>query len=187
MKHHTRKRLLTWVLVLSLFGLLAAAIKYSLPLRGVGGMGLIETAEMVLWGGDAINQAGLGGSETLLHEAADENNVVIASLLIMRGANPNARDSSHQTPLHLAADQDYIKIARLLVMRGADLDATDRFSRTPLHLAVMLANRDMIAYILKKGARVDIADYEGNTPLGWAIKLDLPDVAEALRRHGARK
>jgi ankyrin repeat protein len=59
----------------------------------------------------------------------------MSQLLIVNGADPNARRKDGWTALHLAAARGYADIARLLVHRGADPDARDAQGRTPLQVA----------------------------------------------------
>lgn len=60
---------------------------------------------------------------TLLHVAAEYNNVEAATVLLDRGANINARGAFGQTPLFHAAtqfDDEGLEVVRLLLARGAD-------------------------------------------------------------------
>ena len=61
-----------------------------------------------------------------LHRAAKENRIDIASELIARGDDVNARDKYDYTPLHLAAENNCTEAVRLLVEHGADLDQRAR-------------------------------------------------------------
>ena len=59
---------------------------------------------------------------TLLHVAAFGNHVKIAQLLILKGANVNALDSTGSSPLHWANKKGNSEVAVVLIERGAELD-----------------------------------------------------------------
>jgi hypothetical protein len=59
---------------------------------------------------------------TLLHVSAFGNHVKVAELLILKGANVNALDSTGSSPLHWANKKGSIDVAVVLIERGAELD-----------------------------------------------------------------
>jgi ankyrin repeat protein len=56
-------------------------------------------------------------NQTLLHHAAERDNVKITRILLDRGANANVEGSIGNTPLHLAAENDSLQVAPLLLDR----------------------------------------------------------------------
>ncbi len=80
-----------------------------------------------------------GGSaalETPLHAAIAEKQRDVAELLVIRGADVNAKNMSGRTPLHfLAYYIDDPGLARLMVEHGANLNAIDRNGATPFDIA----------------------------------------------------
>jgi ankyrin repeat protein len=81
--------------------------------------------------------------ETALHRVADarpcqpEAAARMASLLIDRGADPNARNWDEVTPLHQGVRRRNLAVVEVLLARGADVDARDRGrGSTPLRRAV---------------------------------------------------
>ena len=54
-------------------------------------------------------------NNTLLHYAAKFNNYRVARVLIIKGANRNAKNLEGKTPFDLAMDGKYNSIARILV------------------------------------------------------------------------
>ncbi len=79
----------------------------------------------------------------------------LAKILIEKGADINAKDSSGQTALFYAINAGDARIAKLLIERGSEINASDANGRTPLLLAI-LKNRPGIAKLLiEKGADVN--------------------------------
>lgn len=109
------------------------------------------------------------GSFTALHRAAYHGEAELATLLIERGADPNATTKIGQTPLHVAVLVDRPEIAGMLLARGANPDAPTERGMTPLHWAVIRRRGGQIARLLAAGAHTDLADAEGRTPRDWAV------------------
>ena len=74
--------------------------------------------------------------DTLLHQAARDNNLPLAELLIQHAADVNCRNKYKSTPLHLAATSEQgkkgIPMIDLLLSAGADMGVTDKYGETPL-------------------------------------------------------
>jgi len=72
---------------------------------------------------------------TALHEAAAKGYSTSAELLLVRGANINARDSLGQTPLMQAVAHGRIAVLQVLVLHGADPTICDAHGETAITLA----------------------------------------------------
>ena len=72
-------------------------------------------------------------SNTLLHLAAERNNLDFAELCLDHGAAVNTRKTNKMTPLHSAAGQGHVKMVELLLSREADMTDKDCESKTPFH------------------------------------------------------
>ena len=123
--------------------------------------------------------------ETSLHNAAWKDSLDVATLLIDRGADIEAKDNNGWTPLHGAAVDNSLAVARLLIDHGADIDAKDDNGWTPLHGAAQENSLDVASLLIKLGADIDAKDNNGRTPLQWAAFDNSLDVARLLIDHGA--
>ena len=107
------------------------------------------------------------GGFTALHLAAWGNsNPAVASTLLDRGANIEARTDEGLTPLHVtvAKSRRGLPMAALLLDRGADIDARTNDGWTALHFAASMTgipSPDRAALLLDRGADVNAKDNRG--------------------------
>ncbi|KAI9455266.1 ankyrin repeat-containing domain protein [Lactarius psammicola] len=67
------------------------------------------------------------------HDAGDSG-VIVAQLLLERGADVNALDGDNKTPLHLASYFGKVEMVLVLLNAGANANAKNAQGQTPLHL-----------------------------------------------------
>ena len=117
---------------------------------------------------------------TALHWAVSDPAKV--KLLVMKGADVNARSIEGRTPLHAAAMLPAgAAVVRLLLEVGADVEARSIVGQTPLFGAVA-AGIENTRLLLDKGANPDAVSQTGATPLMVTRSFD---VVSALVAKGA--
>jgi ankyrin repeat protein len=87
---------------------------------------------LLLSAGATVSAAGAGYYPSLLHVAAEQNEVQIARLLIAAGADVRVKAPSGWTALHVASSLCHEDFARILLAAGADPQARDRRGKPPL-------------------------------------------------------
>ncbi len=109
----------------------------------------------------------------------------IASLLIARGADVNARDGQGETALIRAIRWDNPGAVRLLLSKGARHDVSDSKGTPPLVMAAKKGNVEMTRALLEARAETDARDKEGKTPFSWAVIGAHRPVADLLLKAGS--
>jgi len=120
----------------------------------------------------------INAGDTALHVAAAAYNLVIARLLIKRGAAVSACNRLGAQPLHYACDggPDLLSwdptaqaaMIGLLIASGADPDAADKRGVTGLHRAVRTRCTGAVRSLLVHGADPRLRNGSGSTPLALA-------------------
>jgi ankyrin repeat protein len=107
--------------------------------------------------GADVNARAKTGRTPLLIAALYDGSAEIGQLLLSKGADPKAVDTSGTTVLHAAANSNNIEFARLLLERGADPNAVDAAGFTPLTAAAQNGDRGgtLVKMLLARGVRVD--------------------------------
>jgi len=149
--------------------------------------------------------------ETLLHVAAKQGRVELATALLDSGADVDAADSNGVTALHLAALNGHARMISLLLRNDASADAaisqdlheTGGWSSaesdsllaysppdlargaTPLHAAIVGWHLSAAKRLIKGDAPVNAVDAEGSTPLHYAARLGLKNACALLVESGA--
>ncbi len=121
---------------------------------------------------------------TPLMVAAVNGRLETAEVLLDKGANPIARDSSYgAAPIHFASWSGHVEIVKLLVSKGVDVNLVNRHhGETPLHHAAYGESDtgELIEFLLANGANPSIRDTDGKTPL----QIAAPAMAVLLRKLG---
>lgn len=158
--------------------------------------GQTELAKTLLQAGAAPNLPSTLLLHTPLMEAARTGDIVLAKLLLQKGADIHARSDSGMTALHFAAAESTPKMVKLLLAQGAtpnlattsegfllESDATKGV--TPLHLAAEAGMAESVQLLLQAGAYADTPDAEGNTPYFYAALRNHTDCMQILHAAGA--
>ena len=109
----------------------------------------------------------------------------VATLLIDRGADPNAKSNRGETLLHLAFKRGRDDICLYLLDHGADPNHPDNRGKTLLHLAFERGRGDICRYLLDHGADVNHLDNRGSTPLHLASQNGHDEIVQLLFDYGA--
>lgn len=107
--------------------------------------------------------------------------------LLLRGADPDARDEEGRPVVMLAVMNQSRAITLALLEAGADVDARDSDGWTSLQVAVQRRLHDAAGTLLRFGCDVNLADHDGTTALARAVRICCNDepFLGLLRRHGA--
>jgi glyoxylase-like metal-dependent hydrolase (beta-lactamase superfamily II) len=76
----------------------------------------------------------------------------VLTLLLEKGADPNAKTRSEWTALHSAVALGTEDAVAILVAHGADINATDEMDEAPLNIAVSEARNDIAEILIAQGA-----------------------------------
>ena len=142
------------------------------------------TGPLVEHRADGTTQKG-HNNQTQLDRTSEEGQLGVASVLLMHGADVNARDNCDRTPLHLASSEGNLEVAQLLLGHHADPSARDNDSWTPLHWASDGQHLELVRVLLRYRADSNARDARDKTPLHWASLLGHLNVAQLLVEYGA--
>ncbi len=138
----------------------------------------------VLLAASALGLAALAGpAEDELLIAAQRDDGKRVMVLMLRGADPNARNAKRQTALHVALSQESERAVKsLLEHPGLDVNAINQAGETPLMLAALKGRIDWAESLLARGALVN---EPGWNALHYAASGPSPDLVSWLLAKGA--
>ena len=108
----------------------------------------------------------------------------VATLLLEKGADTEAKDKNGMTPLLIAAQSGNVPMIKLLAEKGANIDALAN-NMTPLHFAIENGHTEAATTLLGLGADINKIDILGKTRLHIAIENNKTETALALIELGA--
>lgn len=121
-------------------------------------------------GGDPDYCDNFGGDCSALHRAARRGNIAAMEMLILAGANVEARDLNENVPLHHAVEAKQDEAVRVLIEAGADVDSALGVKRdTPLHIAAARDSLSACVALIGAGAKM-LKNHRGFYPLHLSIK-----------------
>jgi len=150
-----------------------------------------RVADLVGWDADLIKSYSPDGW-TPLHLACFFNQPAIAEMLILRGADVQARsrNAMQNAPLHAAAAGRSRDAVRILIEHGADVNACQHGGWTALHAASQNGDVEMVRLLIAGGAHVHTRADNNQNALDLALTkghqavVDLLDVY-ATNERGA--
>lgn len=126
-------------------------------------------------------------SITPLMEAVFYNHKDIAELLILNGANLEAKTEYFYTVLFHAVDTQNIVIAKFLIDSGADINSQGLHKGSFLTRAIRTSGSiTMSLMLIENGIDIEIIDFEGNTALNIAATFGDTRIVEALIKRNAK-
>ena len=159
----------------------------DISILDAAGHGRIEAVKQHIAAGTDVNAKDIL-PWTPLHRAAEYGHKQIAELLIVNGADLEAKTPiDEMTPLIGALMGDHTELVELLIKKGADVNAKDKNGVSPLHFAAKRGHKE-IELLIAKGADVNAKNDDGVTPLDRALRSRYPEIeiADLLRKHGAK-
>jgi len=124
----------------------------------------------------------------LLVQACEFGDLVIAWLLINRGADVLATNPRGWTPLHITSDKGHESLTQMLIDSGgtgAVVTAIDKNHSTPLHLALGKGHETVARLLIDRGADVSATNLCGYTPLHIASHKGHETMVRLLIDKGA--
>lgn len=117
---------------------------------------------------------------TPLHFAANHGRIDIAQLLVVKGAEVNAKALNLSTPLHHAAEHGFRNIVYFLLANGANINDQTARGDTALHMATMFGHVETVKLLLQLGANRHLPNIYNDTPLRAAVNAKQYNIVEML-------
>ena len=117
--------------------------------------------------------------------AVEGNHELVIQLLLLNGADLEARDESEQTPLHFVAQKGLNDTLRDLLQKGANIEARDKWGLTPLCIAASKGQDGITRILLENGADIQARTHDGQTALYYAVLNDRETITRILLENGA--
>lgn len=125
----------------------------------------------------------------LASEKSSKWNVGTAKLLLEKGADADAKDSTERTPLHWAATNGFLDLGRMLLsgvhQRKPNIDAVQNRGKTALHFASVHNREDFVDLLISNGASLDPKSDGRWTPLINAADKGYATIVSKLLAAGA--
>ncbi|EAY22028.1 ankyrin repeat protein, putative [Trichomonas vaginalis G3] len=145
-----------------------------------------ETTQFLILHNADINVTAKLMQLTALDIAVMYNYVRAVEVLLLNGANANAKAYDGSSMLHMAAGHGSKETAELLISHGAEINAKDNNGATPLHIAAQYNFKDMAELLVSHGAVINAKDYKNMTPFYNAIYGNCIETTEYLKSLGAK-
>ncbi|KAL0435653.1 UNVERIFIED_CONTAM: Serine/threonine-protein phosphatase 5 [Sesamum radiatum] len=142
----------------------------------------INTAKYLIIRGADIRKIDSKGM-TSLHYAAETGNKELMQLLLLKGADIEAK-SVYGTPLQCAASSGSLESVRFLLGHGAKPNSVSQLSFSPLMWALSCHSSECLELLLKAGADPNLSSC-GKSPLAYAAMEGEAELLRSLLGAGA--
>lgn len=123
---------------------------------------------------------------TPLHHAGLTGSIVIAELLLSKGADINAVNAQLNTPLHETIINGMDDMSKYLIEKGSALNKKNIMLKTPLHLAAMFNRLTIAEILIAKGVEIELRDdYERTAFILTARQTGNVEMGRLLIKNGA--
>jgi len=126
--------------------------------------------------------------ETSFVRAVQQNNLAQVQALLIKGSDPNEKNSQGSPVLIVAANRGYSDLVRLLLERGANINTRRKDGDTALMVAIAEEHSEIACQLIRKGAAIDTTFRSGGMEfplLSLAVMVGQSDVVGALLKAGA--
>ena len=128
----------------------------------------------------------INADETPLMQAARAGNIDAVNMLLLAGAQVNARESwNGQSAIQWAAAEGHGAVVEALIAGGADIRQRSNAGTTPFMFAVRKGDMRSVKALLAAGVDVNEKRYDLATPLLVAIINGHEDIVDLLLEKGA--
>jgi len=147
--------------------------------------GNTERAVQLIEEGADVNAKSHDDGETALMASSIGGHISCIKMLIVRGADVNARNNRGETALMIASQTGHISCIEMLIASGADVNAKDNDGWTALMYASQKGDVRCVEMLIARGADVNAKDNDDNTALSHTNDVGHDDIANLLKQHGA--
>jgi len=109
----------------------------------------------------------------------------MVSMLLAKGANPNAANKGKVTPLHSAASYGRAQVVKKLIAHNANVNLLDGQGWSPLEWAIASDNFETVQVLLSNGVSIKKTTTPYSSPLHGAVAKGNLKISKALIARGA--
>jgi ankyrin repeat protein len=155
------------------------------PLAGAATHGQLEAAKFLIAHSAHVNPIANQSSSAPLHQACRSNDIEMARLLLLNGADVSAENCYKSSPLMYAVKYGSPALVALVLSYYPKLDAPSFMDTTVVHWAVFNGRPEALALVLRAGASPDARMADESTPLHCAAMKGATGMAGILLEYGA--
>ena len=154
-------------------------------LSGAATHGQLEAAKLLIACGALVNPVANQSSSAPLHQACRSNDIEMARLLLLNGADVSMENCYKSSPLMYAVKYGSPALVALVLSYYPKLDAPSFMDTTAIHWAVFNGRPEALALLLQAGADPDARMADQSTPLHCAVMKGATGMVGILLEFGA--